>query len=606
MTNSYLQLKKIVFSGSVEPVELDFKPGINVICGASDTGKSFLAESIDFMLGGKELRGVPELDCYGKIALDLLSTSNDHWRFQRAVSGGGFKYSDLKSIDDKESKLKQKHENGKVDNLSGFLLDKIGLLDKRILRSSKSGETVGLSFRNLMKFAIIQEDEIQQKGSPFWSGQYTTKTSELAIAKLLLTGVDDSCVVQIDKSGSDNSKQIDLIDELLEELDHDISVVGEEAEITGQLDRLEKTIVEQKQALAVEQKKLDELLEAKREVFTEIQEVKSRQREIAELLERFELLDEHYRVDIERLKSIQESGYVFVHIEIAACPLCGAEPDAQHTDQDCDGNVESIMLAATAEITKIEKLKAELVGAVKALDQEAFVLEINLKKKREEHQEFTTEVQEIMSPQVSGLRSIFTELIEKRSEVQKAKDLYDQQDKLLRRKASLLEEDEAKDDQKITFGIPKATAHEFSLKVGNLLNSWHFPGDCHVHFDEKASDFVIDGKPRGSRGKGLRAITHAAVTIGLLEYCQEHGLPHPGFVVLDSPLLAYYEPEGDDDRELQGTDLKERFYEYLTQHHATGSQVVIIENQHPPRKFISDLELTIFSGNPTQGREGLL
>lgn len=57
MTNSYLQLKKIVFSGHVEPVELDFKPGINVICGASDTGKSFLAESIDFMLGGEGVKG---------------------------------------------------------------------------------------------------------------------------------------------------------------------------------------------------------------------------------------------------------------------------------------------------------------------------------------------------------------------------------------------------------------------------------------------------------------------------------------------------------------------------------------------------------------------
>jgi len=77
-----------------------------------------------------------------------------------------------------------------------------------------------------------------------------------------------------------------------------------------------------------------------------------------------------------------------------------------------------------------------------------------------------------------------------------------------------------------------------------LLKSWDFPGDCLVHFDKEATDFVIDGKPRGSCGKGLRAITHAAVTIALLEYCLENDLPHPGFVVLDSPLLAYFKPEG--------------------------------------------------------------
>lgn len=605
MTNRHLQLKKVVFSGSVESAELDFKPGVNVICGASDTGKSFLAESIDFMLGGKELREIPELEHYGEIMLDLLSSSNDYWRLQRSVSGGGFRCSDLGDSNSNEFKLKQKHENGKTDNLSGFLLDKIGLLDKRILKSSKSGVTVGLGFRNLMKLAIVQEDEIQQKSSPFWSGQYTTKTSELATTKLLLTGVDDSGVVQINTSGTDNSKQIDLIDELLEELDHDISLVGEEVEITGQLERLESTIAEQKQILATEQKKLDDLLGSKREVFIQIQEKKSRQREITELLQRFELLDEHYKVDIERLKSIQESGYLFAYVEVAICPLCGAKPDSQHADQNCDGNVAAIILAATAEIAKIEKLKAELVGAVTALDQEALELETDLGGKYKEHQKFTTEIQEIVSPQVSGLRSVFTELIEKRSEVLKAKDLYNQQDKLLQRKTSLLEDDETKDDQKVTVGLPKATAHDFSLKVGHLLSSWHFPGDCLVHFDEKISDFIIDGKPRGSRGKGLRAITHAAVTIGLLEYCQEHGLPHPGFVVLDSPLLAYYKPEGDED-DLQGTDLKERFYEYITEHHSIGSQVVIIENQHPPDEFVDDLTLSIFTGNPNQGREGLL
>lgn len=59
-------------------------------------------------------------------------------------------------------------------------------------------------------------------------------------------------------------------------------------------------------------------------------------------------------------------------------------------------------------------------------------------------------------------------------------------------------------------------------------------------FDKVASDFVIDGKPRGSRGKGLRAITHAAVSVALLEFCQEEELPHPGFLCFrftSSPII---------------------------------------------------------------------
>ena len=96
------------------------------------------------------------------------------------------------------------------------------------------------------------------------------------------------------------------------------------------------------------------------------------------------------------------------------------------------------------------------------------------------------------------------------------------------------------------------------------------------------------------------------MNVALLEYCQEKGLSHPGFVVLDSPLLAYFKPEGPEDLALKGTDLKERFYEYLITHHRAGSQVLIIENQHPPGGLENRLVMNVFTGNPDEGRFGLL
>ena len=55
MSDNYLQLRKILFRGQTKESVLSFSSGINVICGSSDTGKSFLAETLDFMLGGTEL-----------------------------------------------------------------------------------------------------------------------------------------------------------------------------------------------------------------------------------------------------------------------------------------------------------------------------------------------------------------------------------------------------------------------------------------------------------------------------------------------------------------------------------------------------------------------
>lgn len=90
------------------------------------------------------------------------------------------------------------------------------------------------------------------------------------------------------------------------------------------------------------------------------------------------------------------------------------------------------------------------------------------------------------------------------------------------------------------------------------------------------------------------------------EIQQKRSLPHPGFVVLDSPLLAYFEPEGEEDLQLQGSDLKERFYSYLKMHHHRDSQIIIVENQHPPTSVQEGLAITVFTRNPAEGRFGLL
>lgn len=608
MSNSYIQLRRIAFSGPKKIAEITFSNGVNVICGASDTGKSFLAESIDFMLGGSELRDIPERTPFGEVQLDLDVTSGEKWRFYRASSGGNFNAQNLLDEEAEFEVLRKNHGHGKTDNMSGFLLDKIGLLGKRILRSKKNGTTQSLSFRNLARLVIVQEGEIQQKGSPFWGGQYTLKTAELATIKLLLTGVDDSDVVETTRAGTDRTKQIELIDELLHDIRQELADVGEEeTDLKEQIDRLDGTIEQRRETLNNVQTQIDSLLAQRRELVDVRTAIQDRLNEIADLLTRFDLLLEHYAVDIERLIAIQESGAMFAHVESVPCPLCGASPEAQQHDAACDGDVEVIVQAATAEIEKIVRLKGELQGTVADLKTEAVSKKQELSNKNEEYENVNTQIQETVAPTVSEERASFTELIEKRAEVQKGLDLFARVSKLEERRTSL-EQDEGEEGVSgaILFGLPDSVAHDFSLRVSKLLKAWDFPGDCLVHFDKETTDFVIDGKLRGSRGKGLRAITHSAVTIALLEYCLENDLPHPGFVVLDSPLLAYFEPEGDEDRQLQGTKLKENFYSYLVDHHSTDSQIVIVENQHPPDSLLDGLRMTVFTGNPNEGRKGFL
>jgi hypothetical protein len=75
-----------------------------------------------------------------------------------------------------------------------------------------------------------------------------------------------------------------------------------------------------------------------------------------------------------------------------------------------------------------------------------------------------------------------------------------------------------------------------------VLEAWGFPGSPRVAFDLKAQDITINGKERAANGKGVRAILHAAFKVTVMIWCDRHGLPHPKFLVLDSPLVTYREP----------------------------------------------------------------
>lgn len=160
--------------------------------------------------------------------------------------------------------------------------------------------------------------------------------------------------------------------------------------------------------------------------------------------------------------------------------------------------------------------------------------------------------------------------------------------------------------------MPSSALHEFAQTVSAILTEWHFPGDRHVSFDEATFDLRIDGKLRKDNGKGVRAITHAAFKVALLLFCHERNLPHPGFLVLDTPLLTYRDPirskQGPlspDEQALRNTSLKDFFFAHLSRNSDKG-QFLVIENVDLPPDIEQLAQLETFTGDPAAGRSGLL
>jgi hypothetical protein len=139
--------------------------------------------------------------------------------------------------------------------------------------------------------------------------------------------------------------------------------------------------------------------------------------------------------------------------------------------------------------------------------------------------------------------------------------------------------------------------------VQSLLEAWKYPDLTRVTFSDEKVDLVISGKERASEGKGFRAIAYAAFMIGLLDYCVDSKveLPHPGIVVLDSPLVTYKRRDTTPGEEIS-EDVTSAFYEDLAKL-PTGRQVIVLENNDPPAALHSQINYTHFSRSAT-GRYG--
>jgi len=89
---SGFQLRNVKITGEgVEPAEISFGPGLNVVSGASDTGKSYLVEIIDFMLGGgTPPRPIPESRGYDTACLSIAAHDGRAFELTRALQGGDF------------------------------------------------------------------------------------------------------------------------------------------------------------------------------------------------------------------------------------------------------------------------------------------------------------------------------------------------------------------------------------------------------------------------------------------------------------------------------------------------------------------------------------
>jgi hypothetical protein len=326
--------------------------------------------------------------------------------------------------------------------------------------------------------------------------------------------------------------------------------------------------------------------------------------EIDTLEARFELLAEHYKSDEQRLVAIIEAGAFFVLEDQANCPVCGAAPGHHRPDQACDGDVDAIVAAATAEVTELKGRAVELRHTIEGLRAERNSLAQRAREILPELESLQARILREV-PSVQTVRSETNRLVQRKISVEKGLGLVRRREALIAQRAEL-GVSPGYDSTTIVAQqqLDGATLDAFCQVVEAELQSWEFPDARRVFFELQKLDISVAGKSRAANGKGVRALLHGAFSIGLMKYCRERERAHPGFLLLDSLFITYKDPSDEEETAIAGTPLKDRAFQSFASMQ-NDLQLIVLDNVDVPDWLEKNAQCTHFTGRPGVGRAGL-
>lgn len=605
------ELRELRLCGpDVPPAQLLFKTGLNVIEGASDTGKSYAVSCIDFLLGAKDApEEIPQARGYDVSYLVIQArATHEEFTLKRALVGGqiGLYNGPIEkalAADDSDWDSLGLKANARK-SVSGFLLGLCDLADKRV-RSDAYGKTQTVSFRVLGKALIVDEQRIIAKQSPLYGTQSTGYTAAQNTIRLLLTGVDDSQIVQPEDKKTATGRlagKKEVIEKLITQDETSIKGLLEQVEkplAAKELDDLEQALSELAARSSAALADLRKAENKRQQLWEEQRNSEERVSDLDGQLVRADLLQQHYDSDLRRLEAMAESAHVLEYYSEEPCAYCGAQPEHQnHSD---DVALQKVMGAAQFEAAKIKRLTKELEQARNQMLREKYDLHARIKTLEVSIGDLSKSIEDELAPQTQRTAAKLQILQTTYGKWVRVAEIQSRLESL-RQQLNALEEvgstKEKGDFVKLTANTMAGVCKDVSV----LLDAWGFAENPTVSYDEKTADLHIDGRSRVSHGKGVRAVICAAFVIAVMRHGINKALGHPGFVIVDTPLNPYKAAKISDDGAVRQS-VKTAFYQHLSK--SSVGQVIVFENEPVPDDIQANCNYEYFSGSAS-GRQGFI
>lgn len=603
-----------VVGANKAPAEVVFGPTLTFITGASNTGKSHIFACINFALGGSvPERGFDEAKGYQQVLLEL-SSGSDIMSVRRSFGDADHAEwfaGPIDEWDEEQTTLMQvKVDRKKADaTLGGRLLEAFGFDSGGVLVANAAGKTQALSPRTISHLFLVSEEEVFTSDS-LVAPPGITRTANRSGFNLMISGraPSDAEIEAIREAAGKREQaenRLEVLDPLIESLRVEIAESGtRRADLERDLADVDQQLSGLSELVAASGDQVRALLDRRNRSLARAEEAGRRSTQAHELRNRFELLAQHYESDVERLEFSLESGHFFGQLSASYCPRCGRPLPNEEECHPETADFAAIEKASRAEIKKLAPRIADLQDALADVRRDAEEAIGDEERARGEAAWLDAEIREVANPSAAAARQRVQSLARRRQEIEAVLLQHRELDRYvaMRLEADLIKKRPVDSYKPIP---PAASLRSLQTHVHDTLGAWRFPVVSDVVYDASTDDIAVDGKPRVANGKGFRAVMHAAFVVGLMRHCLAVGTPHPGFVVIDSPLTPYKETdlEPDTAESTALRDVRSASLHSLATVHGQG-QSVVLENIDTPEGLEQDAMVYVFTGQPGNGRAG--
>ncbi len=592
-----LYIKKLTVTGEgKEPSIITFGEGLNIVCGPSDTGKSYIIECIDYIFGGNTIPIDPKegYDC----VMMIVETAQGTVTAERLFNTNKLRIS---STDPRVEPGVYGTRGGKLNANTDLWLKLIGIEERHSVIYKRTFEKKALTWRYFLHMFLIKEDRIIQRPSILLPNQNTATTGALSSLLYLITGEDFADADPREEKKIRIARKAAVADYIRGRLAYFADRKGEldgfEAPDSIDLQSQVESIIDE---ISQAEDRIADTSRRNKNILRQIFALNEQLTECDTLHSRYIALQSQYKSDVKRLAFIVEGEH-----HQADYPVSGKCPFCDH-DIEIEGEA-SYIEASHAELHRIQLQIQDLGVSERELITERKEIEGRMVSLNAEKEAVEELLNNELKPRAANLKKALTEY-------RKAMEVQDEfafiKSLEISMKSELFDAEMEDEESEIEFSIKsrfdRSILDNFDRHIENVLRACKYERLGSARLGISSFDVLVNEKDKSTFGKGYRAFLNTALALALSAFLSEYGKYSPGLLIMDSPILSLTEPGEELTSDEQASDsMKTALFQYMMENQG-NTQTIIIENNIPEIFYGNDTTIIRFTKDETQGRYGFL